>query len=332
MLPWIFENITFVDCNSYAQSHPPITSTVSTQFCRSVLDRDSTALLVSEYIKRCAFISSPTQSQWSPVFFSLYFETVKHMPNLLELSLTHTVIPKVFFRCIPNVPRLETVKLDRCSLDGAVEEKHLKKFNGLKLKSLILCQAGNLRRLLPYLNMSYLLRLELKMFPNFDALPVPSQNLPLQFLALDSIQGPFHFDKFLKETPSLKSLRVSSSSSGPASMWPESKLEMIHAPVLAEIEADWPLCQTLVPGRPISGLKIKLASCDTEMGLKEIQIMKRSTCPITSLEVPCGLYLKVPFVDHFPSLRRLKIDKVAYRCNTWDKVRALASTYINPAD
>ena len=333
MLPWIFENITFVDSDPYTQSHPTMTSTVSAQFCRSVLDRDATALLMSKYIKRCAFFSSPVLSRWSPVFFSLYFETVKHMPNLLQLSLTYAVIPKVFFRCIPNIPQLETMKLDCCSLDGVVEEKHLKKFSGLKLKSLVLRDASNLHRLLPYLNMSYLLRLELKTFANFDSLPVPSQNLPLEFLSLDSIQVPFHLYEFLKKTPSLKSLRVSFPSPGPASIWPESKLETIHAPVLAEIEANWPLCQTLIPGRPISSLK--LGSCSTEMGIKEIQIMKKSTCPITSLKVPCGLYLKVPLVDHFPSLRRLKMDEVdfqAYRCNAWDQVRALLSIYINRFD
>src|SRR5258708_37483966 len=103
MLPWIFENLTFVEKDSYSQISSSLSSTVSAKFCRNVLDGDTMALLLAKHVKRWAFLGSPSKSKWTPAFLSMYFETFQHMPNLLELSLSNIVIPKDFFKHLANV-------------------------------------------------------------------------------------------------------------------------------------------------------------------------------------------------------------------------------------
>ena len=324
MLPWIFENLTFVEKDSYSQISSPHSSTVSAKFCRNVLDGDPTALLLAKHVKRWAFSGSPTQSKLTPAFLSMYFETFQHLPNLLELSLTNIVIPRNFFKRLVNVPTLEALKLGNSSFDAEMRERHLKHFKSLPLKRLALVHSStdsHLIRLIRHLNMTSLIRLELDL-PFLKDLPLSNCSLPLEYLYLGSVEGSMPIAGFLEAMPYLKVLRV------PWSLHslPNSVLKPQVIPHLSELGGDWPFCASILPGRPIS--RVELFSMPLGVGRDQWKVLAGSTKPLIDLKVWLFCHIIVPFWEHFPDLESLEIRPLGLDA-TWGEVSFLSLKIIH---
>jgi len=319
MLPWIFENLTFVEKDSYSQISSPLSTTVSAKFCRHVLDGDTTALLLAKHVQRWAFLGSPTQSKWTPAFLSMYFRTFQHLPNLVELSLSNIVIPKDFFKRLANVPTLEVLNLDDSLFDGGVQEKHLKYLESLSLKRLALLRNSNLKRLIPHLNMSSLIHLDLDLVNGLQGLPPLNSSLPLESLQLCGLEDPLQVVELLEHTPKLKALHL----------WVfrpprDFVLKSQIIPQLTELGASWPFCAYILPGRPIS--RLKLFSMP-DLGRKdEEKILADSTKFVTHLIFPICSYADVPLWEHFPGLENLGIDIKGFRVTAWGEVCFVSST------
>ncbi len=314
MLPWVFENlnITRTDLSS--------SNFTSAKFCRSILDGNPTAVLLSKFVKRWAFDGSSNQLRWTPAFFSMFFETLPLMPNLLELDLDNIVITKDLFRRLPNIPQLETLRLHWCAFDDSVQDKHLKKFTSVRLKKLTLhhhYSSQNLHRLLPYVDMSSLLQMELHSSIGLGTLTIAG-GLPLEYLKLSSVTNSLDLMEFLKSTPSLKVLRLRKFET--PNVWPTSIIEPSYIPLLVELEACWPFCKFVIPGRPISCLRLTWSG--PNIAAEESGFVKRSTRPITHLRIPADFYLNVPLLDYFPDLKKLEIEMEfgRYTNPTWDEV------------
>jgi len=328
MLPWIFENLTITEKDPYTQTDLPSSSFTTTKFCRSILDGNPTAVLLAKYVKRWAFEGSLNQSRWTPAFLSLYFETLPFMPNLIKLDLNNIVMTKDLFRRLPNIPQLEALELVRCIFDGSVQDKHLKKFTSVRLKKLTLhhhYSYNNLHRLLPYVDMSSLLYMELRSSTGLGTLT--TTGLPLEYLKISSVTNALDLMEFLKSTPSLKVLCLKWLET--PNVWPTSIIEPSYIPLLVELEACWTFCKFVVPGRPISCLR--LTSPGPMMAAEEAMVVKRSTRPITHLRIPAEFYLSVPLSDYFPDLKRLEIEMESgnYSGLPWDEVCFFAIDFSN---
>lgn len=305
MLPWIFENLKFIEKNSYSQSNSSLSSTVSAKFCRSVLDGDTTALLMAKHVKRWAFLGSLT-SKWTPAFLSMYFETFQHMDNLQELSLSNIIIHKDFFKRLASIPVLKALTIENCSFHETVLEKHLKRFQSLPLKQLALLnstQNNQLRRLVPYLNLSSLIRLELDIGFHLAKLSLPDSSLPLEYFYLGGIQDPLQVAQFLERTPHLKILHIPS--------FPSKRLSplfMVYPhviPQLTELSSSWSLCAQILPGRPISRLGV--TSVSQELGENDMKVLANFKKPLFQLSIPISFYNNVSLWEHFPDLQNLEL-------------------------
>jgi len=332
VLPWIFENLTTTEKDPYTQ----LSWSRSAKFCRNILYGNPRAVLLAKYVKRWAFEGSSNQSRWTPAFFSLYFETLPFMPNLFKLDLDNIVMTKDLFQCLPNIPQLEALQLVRCAFDDSVQDKHLKKFTSVRLKKLTLhhhLSYNDLHRLLPYVDMSSLLYMELRSSTGLETLT--TTGLPLEYLKISSITNSLELMEFLKSTPFLKVLCLKRLET--PNVWPTSIIEPNYIPLLVELEACWSFCKFVVPGRPISCLR--LTSPVSMMAAEESMVFKRSTCPITHLRIPASFYLSVPLSDCFPDLKRLEIEIEFGRCSdliwdvcsglTWDEVCFFAIDFSN---
>jgi hypothetical protein len=328
MLPWIFENLTITEKDPYTQTYLSSSSFTTENFCRSILDGHPTAVLLAKYVKRWAFEGSPNRSRWTPAFFSMYFETLPLMPNLFNLDLQKIVMTKDLFRRLPNIPKLESLQLVGCVFDDSVQDKHLKKFTSVRLKKLILYHHyinNNLHRLLPYVDMSSLLHMELRSSTGLGTLT--TTGLPLEYLELSSVTNSLDLMEFLKSTPSLKVLCLERLET--PNVWPTSIIEPSCIPLLVDLTACWSFCKFVVPGRPIS--RLRLPSLGPNMAAEESGAVKRSTRPITHLRIPADFYLSVPLLDHFPDLKKLEIEMEFGRYSglPWDEVCFFAIDFSN---
>ena len=316
MLPWIFENVKFIEKDSYSQISSTHSSTVSAKFCRDVLDGDTTALLLAKHVKRWAFSGSPTGSNWAPAFLSMYFETLRYTSNLLELSLSNITIPKDLFRRLSGVMTLESLKLDDCSLDETVLGKHLKHFESLSLKQFVLAHpvpCSDIGRLLLHLNLSSLIRLELDIFPRLETLSLSDNCLPLEELYLDIAVDPFQVVKFLEKTPHLNVLRVHCL---PSIIDHPFTIKPHVIPRLTNINANRYICEQILPGRPISCLELAWPSTRET---NNVETLTCSTKPIVNLKL--SWYRDgPPSWRHFPDLESLEILVLNFQYCSWGEV------------
>ena len=325
MLPWIFENVQSVERDSYSQISSTRPSTVSAKFCRNVLDGDTTALFLAKHIKRWTFSGSPVESNWPPAFLSMYFETFRYMSNLLELSLSNIIIPRDFFRRLVGVPTLETLKIDNCSLDNIVLRKHLKQFEFLSLKHLTLAHQtpkSDIVRLLPHINLSSLIRLELDISPLLETLPLSDGSLPLEEFYLDVANDPLRLAEFLEKTPNLNVLRVGRFSPFIGRRLPPFTINPQVIPRLTKIDANWDVLEQIVPGRPISCLG--LGPLSHYWDANNVKILTLSTKRIVQLKLTW--YLNgAPIWTYLPDLESLEVRVSNFEGLTWGEVCFLSS-------
>ena len=328
MLPWIFENLTTTEKDPYTQINLSSSRSTTAKFCRSILDGNPIAVLLAKYVKRWALKGSSNQSRWTPAFLSVYFETLPLMPNLIKLDLDNIKVTKDLFRRLPNIPQLEALQLVRCAFDNSVQDKHLKKVTSVRLKKLTLRHYYSfmtLPHLLPYVDLSSLVYMELYSSTGLGTLT--TTDLPLEYLKISSVTNSLDLMEFLKSTPSLKVLTLKRL--GMSNMWPTSIIESSYIPLLVELEAWWSFCKLVVPGRPISCLR--LTPPGLRMAAEEAMVIKRSTRPITHLRIPAGFYLSVPLSDYFPEIKRLEIEIEfgRYLVPPWDEVCFFAIDFSN---
>jgi len=149
--------------------------------------------------------------------------------------------------------------------------------------------------------MSSLLHMELRSSTGLGTLT--TTGLTLEYLKISSVRNSLDLMEFLKSTPSLKVLSLKRFET--PNMWPTSIIEPNYIPLLVELEACWSFCKFVVPGRPISCLR--LTSPARWMAAEEsVVVIKRSTRPITHLRVPADFNFSL--LDHFPDLKKLEIE------------------------
>lgn len=321
MLPWIFESMTFAGKNSdgIALNYAP--------FCRSVIHGCGSARIMATYVKRCSLTdwvpdryNSP--SSWCNMEFQLlYSRALALMPNVEELRLMKTYIDKNLLKSIMELKCLTSLSLDYCTL-LKTKDKHIRKLSTLRLKSFHFFESPWMVRtsveisvISQSLCLDSLLTIRTNCWPLVTRIAEQNCNLPLRELDIvavrdeDVVRDVELLPKIFQKTPALKKLRISSA--GPSQR--DVELDDL-LPALDDVSCPVFLLKSLVPGRPISSIKITTSSL-TE--LTDIQsLFKKSTHKIRSLCVPIHAYRTIPFWKHFPDLESLRVEVLDDRALT----------------
>jgi hypothetical protein len=307
MLPWIFESLKFAGKNlngSLVLNHAP--------FCRSIIRGCGSARTMATYVKRCSFSDwIQDENESSPSWFNtefqiLYSRALAFMPNVEELKLKKISIDKYLLKSMMELKCLTSLSLDLC-LIGGEKAKVIRKLSTLKLK--YLCFFGSnddddTSLISQSLCLDSLLTVCTDSWPFVARIAEQNCHLPLQKLDVLEAHDVGLLPKIFQKTPALENLRIFSAATSKHDVQFDDVL-----PALDELCCPLFLLRSLVPGRPISSIKITTSS------LKEItdipSFFKRSTRKIRSLCVPVHVYQTIPFWEHFPDLKSLRLKLVA---------------------
>ena len=330
MLPWIFESIAFegntngsLDLNHAA-------------FCRNIIRGCGSARTMATYVKRCLFLdwildqNDSTQSWYKKEFQALYSRALAFMPNVEELKLERTHINKYLLKSIMELKSLTTLSLDYC-LIGEVKAKSIRKLSTLQLKHLrfvvlggIVSGDGHMLITSRSLCLDSLLTLHTNCWHFGERIAKQNCHLPLQVLEIFGVKDVELLPRIFQNTPALERLRIGLDN---FTETPKYDVQFGNVlPALHELCCPLSLLRSLVPGRPISSIEI------TDESLKEItdiqSFFKKSTCKILSLCVPVRFYLTIPFWEHFPDLKALRLKYVPNYLLSFDE-RFLEKVFAN---
>ena len=319
MLPWIFESLGFAGDNpngSFDLNHAP--------FCRSIIRGCGSARTMATYVKRCSFSdwiqdeNDSPRSWYNTEFQILYSRALAFMPNVEELKLTKIYFNKYLLKSIMELKCLTSLSLDLC-LIGEVKAKDIRKLATLQLKYLrffgsprplqISVNADDDMLLISqFLCLDSLLMIHTDCWPLVARIAEQNCHLPLQELDIFEARDVGLLPKIFQKTPALERLRISSAATSKHVVQFDDVL-----PALDELCCPLFLLRSLVPGRPISSIKIAAGSM---MGITDIQsLFKKSTRKIRSLCVPIHVYQTIPFWEHYPDLKSLRLELVGTRQN-----------------
>ncbi|KAF8154467.1 hypothetical protein B0H34DRAFT_524368 [Crassisporium funariophilum] len=313
MLPWIFESLIFVgdDSKQAGTSSPNYTS-----FCRSIVNGSGAAQIMAHHVKRCTFLGwIPDHTQLDSVFkqefLKLYSKAMVTMLNLDELRLKKVSLNKTFFKAVTSLQRLRRLTLDGCTFPN-IPNKDFRKLASLQLTSLSLATGllfeEETQALVQSFSLDSLLEVRTNnwdfatRFANYEG------SLPLETLDLFCVDDVPVLLNILKNTPSLRALRIFSATLG---QWNPVLCEASILPVLEKLECPMFLLPSLVPGRPISCIQISPATSLTELPIErqcDVRVFGKSTRPIRALRVPADVYRLAPFWKYFPDLVSLKLE------------------------
>ena len=310
MLPWIFESMEFTGKNQNGSlNHTP--------FCRSIIRGCESARTVATFVKRCSF-SDWIENEFPPSWYNtefqiLYSKALAFMPNVEELKLTKTSINKYLLKSILGLKCLTSLSLDLSPIQvGAVKAKDIRKLSTLRLKRLRFYENGpyddgdNTSLISQAICLDSLLVVHTNHWPLVARIAEQNCNLPLQELDIFVAKDVGLLPKIFQKTPALEKLRISMAA------------DLKHVqfgdvlPALDELCCPLLLLRSLVPGRPISSIKIAGSSKpSTETTVSPLaSLFKKSTRKIHSLHVPVHDYLTIPFWEHFPDLKLLRLQYV----------------------
>ena len=311
MLPWIFESMGFAgkNPNGYpALNHAP--------FCRSIIRGCESARTMATYVKRCSFsdwIQDENESSpsWCNTEFQiLYSRALAFMLNVEELKLTKICINKYLLKSIVELKCLTSLSLDLC-LIGEVKAKDIRKLSTLQLKYLrffrrFVDDDDDPLLISQFLCLDSLLTVHTNCWPFVARIAEQDCHLPLQELDVYEVQDVALLPKIFQKTPALEKLRISSA------VTPKYDVQFDDVlPALDELCCPLFLLRSLVPGRPISSIKIATSSLTEIIDIQSL--FKKSTRKIRSLCVPIYVYQTIPFWEHFPDLKSLRLEFVAIR-------------------
>ena len=305
MLPWIFESMEFTGKNQNGSlNHTP--------FCRSIIRGCESARTVATFVKRCSF-SDWIENEFPPSWYNtefqiLYSKALAFMPNVEELKLTKTSINKYMLKSILGLKCLTSLSLDLSPIQvGAVKAKDIRKLSTLRLKRLRFYENGpyddgdNTSLISQAICLDSLLVVHTNHWPLVARIAEQNCNLPLQELDIFVAKDVGLLPKIFQKTPALEKLRISMAA------------DLKHVqfggvlPALDELCCPLFLLQSLVPKRPISSIN----TVTSYVSLMEITVspslFKKSTCKIRSLCVPIHDYMTIPFWEHFPDLKSLRL-------------------------
>ena len=238
------------------------------------------------------------------------------MPNVEELKLTNISINKYLLKSIIGLKCLTNLSLDFCPIQvGAVKAKDIRRLS-LQLKRLRFFQDEPLddddvaSLISQAICLDSLLILHTNHWPLVARITEQNCNLPLQELDMFVAKDVGLLPKIFQKTPALEKLRISMAA------------DLKHVQFGDVLPAHDELCcplfllQSLVPGRPISSIN----TVTSYVSLMEITVspslFKKSTCKIRSLCVPIHDYMTIPFWEHFPDLKSLRLPSDSFIYHT----------------
>ena len=307
MLPWIFESMEFTGKNPNGSpdlNHAP--------FCRSIIRGCGSARTMATYVKRCSF-SDWIQDEYefpaswcSTEFQILYSRALAFMPNVEELNLTKIHINKYLLRSIVGLNCLTSLSLAFCRFKE-VKVKNIRKLSTLQLKHLRFFGSPSIFIDDEPLFIPQIFCLDSLITLHTDCwhfvAPIAEQNrqLSLQELDVYETQDVGLLPKIFRNTPALEKLTISFAER------PNDDVQFDDVlPALDELCCPSFLLRFLVPGRPISSINITTGSL-TETTTDIQSLFKKPTRKIRSLCVPINVYKTIPFWEHFPDLKSLRL-------------------------
>lgn len=270
---------------------------------------------MATYVQRCSFSDwipdpdDPLSSWCDTEFQTLYSRALALMPNVKELKLTRIYINKHLLKSIMELKCLTSLSLDLCFI-GKAKDKDVRKLSTLRLKSLRLFGSpsailvdDDTSLISQSICLDFLLMVHTNCWSFVTRIAEQNCHLPLRELDIVEAYDVGLLPKIFQKTPALKKLRISSA----ATSQHEIRFDNV-LPVLDELCCPLFLLRSLVPGRPISSIKITTGSLTEIIGIQEV--FKKSTCRIRSLCVPSD-YKMIPFWKHFSDLESLRLEFIA---------------------
>jgi hypothetical protein len=311
MLPWIFESMEFAgkNPNGSLNHHAP--------FCRSIIRGCESARTMATFVKRCSFfdwIENEFPPSWYNTEFQiLYSKALAFMPNVEELELTKISINKYLLKSITGLRCLTSLSLDLCLIQiGAVKDKDIRKLSTLQLKCLRYYESrpfvddDDASLISQVICLDSLLMVHTNYWPLVARIAEQNCHLPLQELDIFSVGDVRLLPKIFQKTPALEKLRISV-----AADLNHIQFDDVLLPALDELCCPLFLLRSLVPGRPISSIKIVTSSLTEITDIPLLFNLKKSTRKIRSLCVPIRDYQTIPFWEHFPDLKSLRLQEAA---------------------
>ncbi|KAF9531487.1 hypothetical protein CPB83DRAFT_849111 [Crepidotus variabilis] len=285
-------------------STAPLSVKAASSLCRKILAKEKSALLLAAHVKRWRFVGPTVLSLWTPAFLAMYFEAMKCMINLTEFALFEGQVTKDMIKGWLSIPSLNSLALHHCQIEEDFSSRNLRKFKTLRLRKLLIQSKRDTlgtSLLNPWIDFSCLHHLQIGLHDKGPPLSLPDDDLSLVLLeVLATDIGPCI--GLMKKSPKLKILRLPQLYPIPHDEDWAKELDSSHLPALAEIEAPWEYCLKLIPGRPITTLKLA-DMCPK----RNPEILQRSASLIRYLKIPYQAYVKFPFLNHFSSLQSLEV-------------------------
>jgi hypothetical protein len=282
-------------------------------FCRSIIRGCESARTIATYVKRCSFSdwiqdeNDSTPSWYNTEFQTLYSKALAFMPNVEELELEKIHINKYLLKSIMELKSLTSLSLELCRI-GKVKAKDIRKLSTLQLKHLRFVGSSSKsdnEDISQSLCLDSVLTVRTGYWPLVARIAEQSCHLPLQGLVIQVVvfeaENMELLPKIFQKTPALEILGVTSIVTAKHDVQFDDVL-----PAFRKLCCPLSLLRSLVPGQPISSIEITNYSSTDVTDIHSL--FKRSTCKIRSLRVPIHIYITVPFWEHFPDLKSLRLD------------------------
>ncbi|KAF8885388.1 hypothetical protein CPB84DRAFT_1712682 [Gymnopilus junonius] len=324
-VPWMFESLEIM----FRATKSGKASRNRQKFCTNVAERMATATAAANLVKRCSIccftiaIDEPEDpAAVERECLSLYSKAMWHMSSLNELLLSSISLTKEFVLSVANLQNLKALSIHDCSLADEVNIRHLRGVSSLRLERLVATftdtdgqaildgnTAAAMHSFFDQLTYSSMLDLSTSSWYLIKQLAKCDEVLPLQKLSMYFVNDLDVMATLFQRTPFLKTLRAL----GIIPLLEDPDL-IFHLdtkvlPMLEDTEAPVPVLSALVPGRPISTLRIlQLAEMYPKIEDEEIKAFTSSSSFIHFMQIPGRLYNELPFHQHFPHLHILQMN------------------------
>ncbi|KAF8885394.1 hypothetical protein CPB84DRAFT_1788403 [Gymnopilus junonius] len=288
-LPLVFERLVFVGHRNEASA-----SQNHASFCRSILKRDATAIMMAQNVKSCAFSSwylSEREEDMEWIFrelFSIYSKGVGFMTNIREISLFLTPVTKELIKTLTDLPHLESLSLTACLPSKDVTNKHLRKLQSLSLKSFSVSQMKHLEddwwlEFYHQINFQPIVDITTSSWMLCRSLAETDGTLGLEKFDIYIVEDLTVLGLILSKSPSLKVFQNTTYKKSNGFL----TLDKIALPHLQHLKAPIAILNTLVPGRPISTIEFTPFE---QLEQEQIKCLKFSSRPVTNLSLSATIF------------------------------------------
>ncbi|KAF9477206.1 hypothetical protein BDN70DRAFT_881421 [Pholiota conissans] len=303
-LPWIFENV----CFSGSIGTRNTSAASESSFCRSILKGSGTARAMAGYVKKCVFQSwlSDDGDEWfREELIGLYLDALAFMPNIEELTLMETTITRDLLKAIGGLQKLSTLTINLCPCAPNLKHRYFANLLSLRLKSCHFRSAVNDEFVLA-INLDTVRHFTLQQkftHPLFSRSHGP---IPLEELDIFWVESISECEALLSRATALKTIRVKHTHK----LLDLSKIKQTSStlPHLTTIEAPLDVAKFLVPGRPVSSITLTNSTRGIIEFMRpcDIDVLVKSTRPITHLGISLYSHRDIPLWKHFPDMRSLE--------------------------